>query len=70
MAPAMNSAMWAKPSVQRNVRQVAADGVQIIQPGTGWLSCRQQGAGRMAEPEEIAAVIQDVLASRPGRKPS
>ena len=45
MAPAMNSAMWAKPSVQRNVRQVAADGVQIIQPGTGWLSCRQQGAG-------------------------
>ncbi len=43
MAPAMNSAMWAKPSVQRNVRQVTADGVQIIQPGTGWLSCRQQG---------------------------
>ncbi len=70
VAPAMNSAMWAKPAVQRNVRQIAADGAQIIQPGSGWLSCRQQGAGRMAEPEEIAAVIQDVLASRPGRKPS
>jgi phosphopantothenoylcysteine decarboxylase/phosphopantothenate--cysteine ligase len=55
--------------VQRNVRQVAADGVQIIQPGTGWLSCRQQGAGRMAEPEEIASVIQELLAARP-RRPS
>lgn len=68
MAPAMNSAMWAKPSVQRNVRQVAADGVQIIQPGTGWLSCRQQGAGRMAEPEEIAGVIRELLASVPGKR--
>jgi phosphopantothenoylcysteine decarboxylase/phosphopantothenate--cysteine ligase len=70
MAPAMNSAMWAKPSVQRNVRQVAADGVQIIQPGTGWLSCRQQGAGRMAEPEEIAGVIRELLAGVPGKRSS
>jgi phosphopantothenoylcysteine decarboxylase len=66
MAPAMNSAMWSKPSVQRNVRQVADDGAHIVQPGTGWLSCRQQGAGRMAEPEEIAGVIRDLLASVPG----
>jgi phosphopantothenoylcysteine decarboxylase len=70
MAPAMNSAMWAKPSVQRNVRQVVADGMQIIQPGTGWLSCRQQGAGRMAEPEEIAGVIHELLASVPGKHPA
>jgi phosphopantothenoylcysteine decarboxylase/phosphopantothenate--cysteine ligase len=70
MAPAMNSAMWAKASVQRNVRQVAADGVQIIQPGTGWLSCRQQGAGRMAEPEEIAGVIRDLLTGVSAKHPS
>ena len=70
MAPAMNSAMWAKPSVQRNVRQVTADGVQIIQPGTGWLSCRQQGAGRMAEPEAIAGVIRGLLAGAPGKRSS
>jgi phosphopantothenoylcysteine decarboxylase/phosphopantothenate--cysteine ligase len=56
--------------VQRNVRQIAADGVQIIQPGTGWLSCRQQGAGRMAEPEEIAGVIRELLAGIPGKRPS
>jgi phosphopantothenoylcysteine decarboxylase/phosphopantothenate--cysteine ligase len=57
MAPAMNADMWAKPAVQRNVNQLKADGVQIIQPGDGWLSCGQIGPGRMAEPVEIFAVI-------------
>jgi len=70
LAPAMNSAMWAKPSVQRNVRQVADDGAIIIEPGTGWLSCRQQGTGRMAEPEEIANAIRELLAHSPGTNPA
>ena len=61
-APAMNAAMWAKPAVQRNVAQVAADGAHIVPPGSGWLSCRQAGVGRMAEPIEIAAAIEAVLA--------
>jgi phosphopantothenoylcysteine decarboxylase len=65
MAPAMNAAMWAKPAVQRNVVQLQTDGVSIIQPGTGWLSCRQTGAGRMAEPDEIVAAIATALARRP-----
>ena len=64
-APAMNAAMWEKPAVQRNVQQVAADGGIIVQPGTGWLSCRRQGTGRMAEPEEIVAVIRTTLAAGP-----
>ena len=61
-APAMNAAMWAKQAVQRNVAQVAADGAHIVPPGSGWLSCRQAGVGRMAEPTEIAAAIEAVLA--------
>ena len=69
MAPAMNSAMWAKPAVQRNVEQIAADGVRVVQPGTGWLSCRQEGAGRMAEPEEIMTLIRDLLANAPRKEP-
>jgi len=69
MAPAMNSAMWAKPAVQRNVNQIAADGGRIVQPGSGWLSCRQQGTGRMAEPEEIVNVIRDLLNDAPGKPP-
>ena len=62
LAPAMNAAMWDKPAVQRNVAQVAADGAHIVPPGSGWLSCRQAGVGRMAEPTEIAAAIEAVLA--------
>ncbi|MEN9667485.1 MAG: hypothetical protein RLZZ326_3848 [Planctomycetota bacterium] len=69
-APAMNAAMWKHPAVQRNVEHVAADGARIVPPGSGWLSCRQSGIGRMAEPAEIAAVIRAVLAGddRPRRR--
>ena len=56
-APAMNTEMWVKPSVQRNVATLVADGAQMIGPGEGWLSCRTKGAGRMAEPEEIVEAI-------------
>jgi len=65
MAPAMNSAMWAKAAVQRNVAQLADDGVTIIQPGSGWLSCRQSGAGRMAEPADILTTLTAAFACRP-----
>ena len=61
VAPAMSASMWAKPSVQRNVDQLRADGVQIIGPEEGWLSCRQKGAGRMAEPETILQAIEDQI---------
>ena len=61
MAPAMNTAMWEKPAVQRNVAQLRADGVHFVDPGSGWLSCRQVGAGRMAEPEMILAAIRSLL---------
>lgn len=67
VAPAMNAAMWAKPAVQRNVRQLENDGLRVVPPGTGWLSCRQQGTGRMAEPEEIAAAVAAALEGRPRR---
>jgi phosphopantothenoylcysteine decarboxylase/phosphopantothenate--cysteine ligase len=62
MAPAMNAEMWAKPATQRIVQQLAADGVSFIDPGAGWLSCRQEGKGRMAEPEEILEAIKGRLA--------
>ena len=58
MAPAMNSAMWEKAAVQRNISQLTLDGIGFIQPTSGWLSCRQNGTGRMAEPETILATIE------------
>lgn len=61
-APAMNSDMWAKPAVQRNITQLKADGVHFVDPGQGWLSCGTSGPGRMAEPDEIYGRIQQLLA--------
>lgn len=61
VAPAMNCEMWAKRAVQRNVATLRSDGVQIIDPEEGWLSCRQVGAGRMAAPEKILAAIEERL---------
>ena len=64
IAPAMNTAMWAKAAVQRNVEQLRADGVHFIGPDSGWLSCRTDGAGRMAGPEAIFAEIGRLLEGR------
>ena len=61
LAPAMSTAMWEKPSVQRNVAQLQADGCQLIGPEAGWLSCRQKGSGRMSEPDQIIDAINEEL---------
>ncbi len=57
LAPAMNSVMWSKPSVRRNVAQLREDGFKFVEPEAGHLSCGEIGPGRMAEPETIFAAI-------------
>jgi phosphopantothenoylcysteine decarboxylase/phosphopantothenate--cysteine ligase len=64
MAPAMNSLMWQKPAVQRNIAQLRADGVVLIDPEEGYLSCGMRGPGRMAEPEKIFQTIVQKLKPR------
>ncbi len=61
LSPAMNSAMWEKAAVQRNVETLLKDGYHFVDPQAGWLSCRQTGVGRMAEPVEIQAAIERLL---------
>ena len=61
MAPAMNDKMWAKPAVERNVAQLRADGVILIDPEEGYLSCGAVGAGRMASPEKLFSAIAAAL---------
>ena len=60
-APAMNVEMWNHVAVQRNMTQLTEDGVQFVDPQAGWLSCRTEGVGRMAEPQTIADAITDAL---------
>ena len=64
MAPAMNSVMWGKPATQRNVRRLVEDGIVLVGPETGRLSCGESGAGRMASPEKIFDAIVKALGRR------
>ena len=57
VAPAMNRQMWANAATQRNVAQLATDGVVVLGPGTGEQACGEVGEGRMQEPEEIFAAV-------------
>ncbi|MEQ1905922.1 MAG: flavoprotein [Pirellulaceae bacterium] len=57
VCPAMNVEMWQKASVQRNFEQLKSDGVVMIGPESGWLSCRTKGMGRMSEPTTIFEAI-------------
>jgi phosphopantothenoylcysteine decarboxylase/phosphopantothenate--cysteine ligase len=57
IAPAMNTQMWQNAATLRNVAQLVADGVQVIEPGAGMLACGEVGAGRMAEPDVIVEAI-------------
>jgi phosphopantothenoylcysteine decarboxylase/phosphopantothenate--cysteine ligase len=62
--PAMNSGMWEKKSVQRNIKTLRDDGYHFVDPGTGWQSCRRTGKGRMAEPADIQKEIERLLAMK------
>jgi phosphopantothenoylcysteine decarboxylase/phosphopantothenate--cysteine ligase len=63
LAPSMNAEMWSKAAVQRNLARLREDGFHIVEPGSGWQSCREIGPGRMAEPVEILASITGLLKS-------
>jgi len=63
IAPAMNPRMWAHPATRRNLAQLAADGIAMVGPNAGEMAERgESGTGRMAEPLEIAAAAETLLA--------
>jgi phosphopantothenoylcysteine decarboxylase / phosphopantothenate---cysteine ligase len=59
VAPAMNREMWANPATQRNVAQLIADGIHVLDVGQGDQACGETGDGRMLEAEEI---LEDLVA--------
>ena len=61
VAPAMNTAMWEHPATQTNLATLVARGVAVVGPGVGELAEGEVGAGRMAEPAEIAEAIEALL---------
>ena len=62
VAPAMHTGMWEHPATQSNVDALITRGARIVGPVSGSLAAGDEGAGRMSEPEDILAAIEDVLA--------
>ncbi|MDD5644918.1 MAG: flavoprotein [bacterium] len=59
IVPAMNSAMWAKPVIKRNVEILKKDGYLFAGPVKGRLACGEDGEGRMPEPADILKEVRN-----------
>jgi phosphopantothenoylcysteine decarboxylase/phosphopantothenate--cysteine ligase len=62
VAPAMHTGMWEHEATRTNVRTLEARGARMVGPVTGALAHGDEGMGRLAEPEDIFAAVEDVLA--------
>lgn len=61
VAPAMNVRMWEHAATRRNVAQLRADGLTVMEPDEGPMACGEFGAGRLPAPDVIFAAIKAVL---------
>jgi phosphopantothenoylcysteine decarboxylase/phosphopantothenate--cysteine ligase len=61
VAPAMNTAMWASPSVAANWQALQGwERVVTLPPASGLLACDRIGDGRMAEPERLLLGLESL----------
>jgi phosphopantothenoylcysteine decarboxylase / phosphopantothenate---cysteine ligase len=63
LAPGMETAMWEHQATQANVETLMERGVLFVGPVQGRLASGKEGAGRMAEPDEIVTAVEAALAS-------
>ncbi|MFN4183707.1 MAG: bifunctional phosphopantothenoylcysteine decarboxylase/phosphopantothenate--cysteine ligase CoaBC [Hyphomonas sp.] len=66
MVPAMNVRMWQHGATQRNIAQLRADGVTVMEPDVGPMACGEFGPGRLPDVPRIVAQIEAML--RPQQK--
>jgi phosphopantothenoylcysteine decarboxylase / phosphopantothenate---cysteine ligase len=61
LAPAMNNRMYEHPATQANLELLRTRGARVVDPGTGRLASKgEYGVGRLAEPAEILAVVEEL----------
>jgi phosphopantothenoylcysteine decarboxylase / phosphopantothenate---cysteine ligase len=60
-APAMNVKMWEHAATQRNIAELRAKGVHVLEPDEGPMACGEFGPGRLPEPEAVWLAIGEVL---------
>ncbi|MCJ8237059.1 bifunctional phosphopantothenoylcysteine decarboxylase/phosphopantothenate--cysteine ligase CoaBC [Peteryoungia algae] len=62
IAPAMNPKMWSHAATRRNFSVLQRDGIQAIGPMEGEMAeSGERGRGRIAEPLEVVARVEDLL---------
>ena len=61
VAPAMNTTMWEHPATRANLALLVERGALVVGPAEGELAEGLVGMGRMAEPEEIARRVEEVV---------
>lgn len=59
VAPAMNTVMWEHAATTANIETLKDRGVRVLGPGVGSQACGETGAGRMLEPDDIVAMLND-----------
>ncbi len=64
IAPAMNVKMYENPIVRENISHLKKLGYNFIDPEVGDLACREEGQGRLAEPEKIVDYLVRMLAPK------
>lgn len=64
VAPAMDLDMFAHPSTQKNLKTLESYGNTIIEPASGELASHLVGKGRMEEPENIIARLEEFFAAK------
>ena len=62
LAPAMNQAMWRHAATQANRATLESRGVRCIGPASGSQACGDVGPGRMVEPADLVATLNQTPA--------
>lgn len=65
VAPAMNAGMYENPVVRENIARLKRRGFHFVGPARGRLACGEEGAGRLADLEEILSAIDGLLPGPP-----
>lgn len=65
MAPAMHTEMWQHPATARNVAELRARGVIVLEPASGRLTGADTGPGRLPDPSAIVAAARDAMRRDP-----
>jgi len=63
VAPAMHSGMHEHPATRGNMETLRERGVVVVGPVEGALAAGDRGMGRMVEPEDIAAALEEALSA-------